>query len=298
MLGEKRSDACVSIHLVQDTQKKAVRQKTLQARRVCSWRQRLVCQFKMRYKKGWQTIHQKAWACFCCWHVGKTQCVQYLLHSQYGLPGFQATTLGYHLTFDIMRNGFIQILHNGEDNWFTISTLGLPSGYVHIYDSLYNTCTDHGIEQTSSILSTPNSAVQLHFMDVDKQTNHTNCGLYAIAYAIDLCCDEDVCYRKYDAVLMCQHLSKCLESRRLTAFPGSDRPSSHVIAKRSINVRCYCRMPNAGLIIQCNSCKEWFHDKYDISIPKKPGMIKNTNGIVKTVSPSTEPKTLIYISCM
>ena len=63
--------------------------------------------------------------------------VQYILHSQYGMPGFQATTtLGYHVTFDIMRKGFIQILHNGEDHWFTISTLGLPSGHVHIYDSL------------------------------------------------------------------------------------------------------------------------------------------------------------------
>ena len=51
--------------------------------------------------------------------------VQYFLHSQYGVPGFQATTLGYHLTFHIMRKGFIQILHNGEDHWFTISTLGL-----------------------------------------------------------------------------------------------------------------------------------------------------------------------------
>ena len=77
--------------------------------------------------------------------------VQYLLHSQYGMPGFQATTLGYHLTFDIMRKGFIQILHNGEDHWFTISTLGLPSGHVHIYDSHYNTCTDHGIEQICSL---------------------------------------------------------------------------------------------------------------------------------------------------
>ena len=103
--------------------------------------------------------------------------VQYLLHSQYSMPGFQATTLGYHLTFDIMRKGFIQILHNGEDHWFTISTLGLPSGHVHIYDSLYNTYTDHGIEQICSILYTSNNAAHLHFMDVDKQTNHSDCGL-------------------------------------------------------------------------------------------------------------------------
>ena len=170
-------------------------------------------------------------------HDAIINAVQYLLHSQYCMPGFQATTLGYHLTFDIMRKGFIQFLHNGEDHWFTISTLGLPSGHVHIYDSLYNTCTDHGI---GSILYAPNNAVHLHFMDVDKQTNHSDSGLYAIAYAIDLCRDEDVCFRKYDTVLMCQHLSKCLESRRITAFPISDRSSSHVVTKKSINVRCYC----------------------------------------------------------
>ena len=140
---------------------------------------------------------------------------------------------------------------------------------MHIYDSLYNTCTDHGIEQICSILYTPNNAVHLHFMDVDKQTNHSDCGLYAIAYAIDLCRDEDVCFRKYDTVLMRQHLSKCLESRRISAFPSSDRSSSHVVAKKSINVRCYCRMLDAGVMIQCNSCNEWFHKKCGMSIPKK-----------------------------
>ena len=46
---------------------------------------------------------------------------QYLLHSQYGISRLQATTLGYHLTFDIMRKDFVQIFHNGEDHWLTIS---------------------------------------------------------------------------------------------------------------------------------------------------------------------------------
>ena len=94
---------------------------------------------------------------------------QYLLHSQYGICGLQATTLGNHLTFDIMKKDFVQILHNREDHWFTISTLGLPSGHVNIYDSLYQTCTDHAIDQICSIIFTPDNAVHLHFIDVDKQ---------------------------------------------------------------------------------------------------------------------------------
>ena len=102
---------------------------------------------------------------------------QNLLHS---ICGLQETTLGNHLTFDIMKKDFVQILHNREDHWFTISTLGLPSGHVNIYDSLYQTCTDHAIDQICSIIFTPNNAVHLHFIDVDKQTNSSDCGLYAI----------------------------------------------------------------------------------------------------------------------
>ena len=54
MLGEKHSDACEDIHIAQATQKKAVRQKTLQARRVCCRRRSLVCQFQTKYntRKG------------------------------------------------------------------------------------------------------------------------------------------------------------------------------------------------------------------------------------------------------
>eukprot|EP00731_Ephydatia_muelleri_P031393 Em0022g907a len=82
---------------------------------------------------------------------------QFLLHSQYGRPGFQATTLAYNLRFDVMRE-FIQILHNGEDHWVTISTIGLPSGHVNVFDSLYDTCNSFIIEQICAILCTPNDA--------------------------------------------------------------------------------------------------------------------------------------------
>eukprot|EP00731_Ephydatia_muelleri_P028804 Em0020g448a len=83
---------------------------------------------------------------------------QFLLHSQYGRSGFQATTLAYNLRFDVMRE-FIQILHNGEDHWVTISTIGLPSGHVNVFDSLYDTCNNFIIEQICAILCTPNDAV-------------------------------------------------------------------------------------------------------------------------------------------
>ena len=93
---------------------------------------------------------------------------------------------------------------------------------------------------------------------------------------------------------MCQHLSKCLESRRITAFPSSDRSSSHVVAKKCINVRCYCRMPDAGVMIPAMNGST---RNVTCQFLKKPEMIKNVNGIVKTVSPSTEYKKCVNVLC-
>lgn len=147
--------------------------------------------------------------------------LQFLLHSQYGRPGFQATTLAYNLRFDVMRE-FIQILHNGEDHWVTISTIGLASGHVNVFDSLYDTCNSFIIEQICAILCTPNDAVHLHFMDTVKQTNHSDCGLYAIAFAVDLCSGQDVCKRNYSAVLMRPHLLNCLQNS-ISCFSSSNQ---------------------------------------------------------------------------
>ena len=40
------------------------------------------------------------------------------------------------------------------------------------------------------------------FVDVDKQENTYDCGLYAIAYATSLCHGEDVSHTKYNSQKM------------------------------------------------------------------------------------------------
>ena len=131
-----------------------------------------------------------------------------------------------------MKKDFVQILHNGEDHWFTISTLGLPSGHVNIYDSLYQTCTDHAIDQICMLhaLFSPLTinAVHLHFIDVEKQTNSSDCGLYA-GYAVV----KMYVPNKYDTMVMRQHLLRSLESgiKNVTAFPSSDRENRRIVGQ-------------------------------------------------------------------
>ena len=63
---------------------------------------------------------------------------QYMLQMHYSIPGLQNTLLGYSLTYEIMRKEFIHILHNDDNHWVTVSTVGLESSHISLYDSLHS----------------------------------------------------------------------------------------------------------------------------------------------------------------
>ena len=55
---------------------------------------------------------------------------QTLLYKQFATPGLQNTVLGYTLTYDVVCEPFVQILHNGQGYWLTVSNIGLQSSYT------------------------------------------------------------------------------------------------------------------------------------------------------------------------
>ena len=64
---------------------------------------------------------------------------QLLLKKESGLLDFQETSLGMMLAYyDVLRGGFIQILHDGFGHWLTINTIEATSPTeVFVYDSMY-----------------------------------------------------------------------------------------------------------------------------------------------------------------
>ncbi|KAL5497317.1 hypothetical protein EMCRGX_G013776 [Ephydatia muelleri] len=82
--------------------------------------------------------------------------VQSILREQFGAAGFQNTTLGTLLLFDVIRSEFIQILHNGKNHWLTISTIGLPASTVNVYDSLYQSLSQCTIDQICAVMFSTN----------------------------------------------------------------------------------------------------------------------------------------------
>ncbi|KAL5510213.1 hypothetical protein EMCRGX_G005721 [Ephydatia muelleri] len=131
---------------------------------------------------------------------------QSILREQFGAAGFQNTTPGTRLLFDVIRSEFIQILHNGKNLWLTIPTIGCQASTVNVYDSLYQSLSQCTIDQICALMFSTNDAVDVRFIDVEQQTNNSDCGVYAIAYATSLCFSEDISCIQYCVSKMRSHL--------------------------------------------------------------------------------------------
>ena len=81
---------------------------------------------------------------------------------------------------------FIQIVNIGA-HWVCISTLGCQGGIVRIFDSLYSKPSSVAIDHACRILHHPQNTVTFLNKRVQKQVGSSDCALFALAFATDLC---------------------------------------------------------------------------------------------------------------
>ena len=122
------------------------------------------------------------------------------------------------------------------------------------------------------------SALEVNCLQVQQQSNSIDCGVFAIAFAVDVCFglppNESCC----DVIEMRNHLTTCLQLQELSLFPKISRrvPCCRPF-QRYIDIFCVCRqnlfMSDTYLSIdnfmaEFSFCYEWFHRKC-MSISKK-----------------------------
>lgn len=148
----------------------------------------------------------------------------------------------FHVQFP---DRFIQILHDGKLHWYTITNIKSNNfNQIQSYDSLYADKTYIGNSMLRTSLTKmlfqkpldettrPNGRINIEcsIEPVQKQSDLVMCGLFAIAFAFDLCQNIDPTIRCYDESQMRQHLLKCLNQHYFQEFPqlnkeaGSDSP--------------------------------------------------------------------------
>ncbi|XP_066265238.1 polycystin-1-like protein 2 [Branchiostoma lanceolatum] len=154
---------------------------------------------------------------------------QMLLRRQYpGLAGLQDTAVGASVYgYKRVSGEGLQIHHAGILHWVVSSSIG---GHVSVYNSLpskINASLEHQLCQCYAPLSEiVTDVLTVKVPRVQVQRSRFTCGLFAIAWAVDIAMGTDVTQVRYEESRMRAHLLDCFERGRLSPFPQVRRITS------------------------------------------------------------------------
>ena len=118
---------------------------------------------------------------------------QFVMKKQFTDPkieGFQSVLNKQRVTsFKKVENDMMQILHRGSPglgHWLTVSNLNCQERSVNVFDSFYNDINKESKLQIANILKSTGKNIKFNIIHVQRQAEGTECGLFAIAFAVAL----------------------------------------------------------------------------------------------------------------
>ena len=109
-----------------------------------------------------------------------------LLNAQFpDIPGHQYSGRSQDLSFERLDGSFVQMLNNERDHWLTVE--GVHGSLVRVYDCLYCSTTTNTKLSIAAMMRPSSRSISIEIQRMHRQTNAVDCGLYAIAYATELC---------------------------------------------------------------------------------------------------------------
>ena len=191
-----------------------------------------------------------------------------------GVGGLQDTLLKPWVQNPLKSDqNFVQMLHIGSNHWLMVTNIGCPSDTVKVFDSLATGGPTTELKnEIARMLQTQSDFIKIEFMDVAHQENGSDCGVYAVANAVEICRGHDPSSCNWDGPQMRKHLLRCLDKEDLVPFPQRALPHPGGVLRKTCKVaalHCHCRKPykRSQLMAQCTACDYWFHQKC-LSIPK------------------------------
>ena len=159
---------------------------------------------------------------------------------------------------------FVQILHVSSNHWACLSNKFSSPGSVDLFDSMHTVPVEDGtiLTQVCSILQTPNPTITTNVVNVGCQEGGSDCGLFTIAMAYDLCAGVDPVTKEYVQSEMRSHLHSCFNNKLLKPFPSTVcNIEKRTLFKVTVKVYCKCRMPEEGKwMVCCDKCNVWYHE--------------------------------------
>ncbi|XP_019851198.1 PREDICTED: uncharacterized protein LOC109581489 isoform X17 [Amphimedon queenslandica] len=192
---------------------------------------------------------------------------QVLLKLQYPhISGWQDTLLEKKMNFDVISSyPAIQLLFVGKNHW--ICTCAMTPGTVTVMDSLqlYSRLRKATVNLISHVYRyhTFLKSLKIETLAVQQQEGYTDCALFSIAYAVELCLGNNPENSCFDQGQLRNHLYKCFVNKSLIPFPKQKveplpRPRRLYY---EVKIFCYCRLPENydKMMIMCDLCQEWYH---------------------------------------
>ena len=170
------------------------------------------------------------------------------------------------------RSTFIQILHVSNCHWILVSNVNPKDGSgffnsVGIYDSNRMMYVEKALKNEICSFVKPTCDVYtFDVMNIQTQTNTSDCGLFSIACATELVEGHDPVVCHWDQAKMRPHLMKCLVEGKMVRFPCSKQRriglGQRMRKSEKEQLYCVCRLPNDKVraMIECTSCRNWFHN--------------------------------------
>ena len=131
----------------------------------------------------------------------------------------------------------------------TLST-GLQEQLAHLYGHLDSSIEDNGLT--------------IHRVPVQCQRGASDCGPFAIAFAVHAALGHDLQDVTFDQGKLRSHLLSCFSAGHLTEFPVMSSPVQRACEAQVyyVPLYCDCHMPESfDNLVACDHCDSWFHQK-------------------------------------
>ena len=210
--------------------------------------------------------------------------------------------------FDYCPYETIQIIHTGSHHWILLSSF---SGRIKIYDSLNSIPTQETIKQMTQLFSPDDSIPTYKQVTCHKQCGVKDCGLFTLAYGIDLLLGNDPSTIIYDQSKMRPHLINCFEKEEITSFPkykqnispsiqpinnSTDKNSEWKQPRRSVRIKKATQQQHVtNQIISPNKFEVLFpEDTNEIPSSSKPDIAFKVSASSRRKNKLPSPNSIIY----
>ena len=162
---------------------------------------------------------------------------------------------------------FVQVIFVAQNHWACLTNkFSTSANTVDLYDSMHSVPSEQNsiVRQACAILKAQESSVTINVINVQIQKEASDCGLFALAMATDLCREVDPINLHYHQDRMRVHLKECFEKLILTPFPStlnSENNKQRVVNSTKVEIYCLCRQPEVLPMVECDNCMTWYHVK-------------------------------------